>query len=361
MNDKPSTHPDYSRLLTVAGVCSLCAVAATNFLHGSPTLVFCVGIGALLVSLMTGLFVRSRFQLGLRSLILLLTIAAVLMGLFGSRMNEARIQKRAVESVMGLRVAGGVYTDPYSDVRYDYCDLDSDFFTTQGGWLLPIWVVDFLGRDFFFAANYADIQNQDLSAEDSLDDVQLEQFTSLYISNCKLSDGAFQRVLQQKQLRDLSLVDIELNDDQLAEIAEHLPKLTRLHFGYARVPSWLGTPQLECSVTNAGLRHLVSLSELTELTIDRTKANGKCLSELTKFRSLQHLGCSGLSMAKADVHLLKEFRSLKSVTMYDTCVDEESIPILESLNLEWVAFTVTDKSRVEEIQNRIGKPIFAVH
>jgi len=352
MNDDTPKPPDYSRVLIIAGISSFIAVALTNFYHGSPTLVLCVGIATLLVTFVIGQFVRNRFQLGLRSLILLLTFAAVLMGLFGSRMNAARIQKQAVESVLGLRVAGGTFTDPYCGVRYEYANLEDDFFTTKSGWLLPIWVVDMLGEDFFFAVDDISIQNQDLSTEASLDSVQLEHFSSLYISNCELSDGAVQRLFQQKQLLDLSLVNVELSDEQLAALTEQLPQLTRLHVGHVQSQP----PQPMCTLTNEGIRHLAKLSQLTELTLDQTNATGECLRSLAKLPNLQHLGCSGLSMTESDVELLRECKSLKTLTIYDTCIDEEWIPFFESLNLEWVAFTATDESRVDEINNRDGKP-----
>ena len=119
-------------------------------------------------------------------------------------------------------------------------------------------------------------------------------------------------------------------------------------------------PQTTCSVTDDGVHHLLALRELTELTIDNSKATGECLRDLAKLPKLQHLGCSRLEMSEADVQSFRDFKMLKSVVMYETIVDEQWIPFLESLNLEWVAFTVTDKSRVDEIHDRNGKPRFAV-
>ena len=116
-------------------------------------------------------------------------------------------------------------------------------------------------------------------------------------------------------------------------------------------------PQSSCSLTNTGIRHLSTLSELTELTINSTNATGECFRDLAKMKNLQHLGCSGMILKDADVRLLQEFKSLQSATMYDTCVDKTWIPFLETLTLEWVAFTVNDKTLVEEINERSGKPM----
>ncbi len=73
--------------------------------------VLCSGVAVMLLWLVVSLFLRWRFQFGLRSFLLLVVAVAVQAAWFASQMREAEKQRRVVAAI---RAAGG------RGIRYDY-------------------------------------------------------------------------------------------------------------------------------------------------------------------------------------------------------------------------------------------------
>jgi hypothetical protein len=115
--------PLFSRatLLIAAFLMCILVLIATWLMRGrqwTPTLPLPAVLLTLMVVLPLGEFVRSRFKLSLRSMLVFIAAAAVLCGLFGKRTNEARQQRQAVRSVLALKQSSPEFPTPFSDVSY---------------------------------------------------------------------------------------------------------------------------------------------------------------------------------------------------------------------------------------------------
>ena len=196
-----TSRPLFSTAVLFVSSFLLCiaSVAVTWLLRGrqlSGTLPLSVVAFTLMLVIPAGQFIRNRCKLSLRSMLVLMTALAVLLGLFGTNMNRARLQRRAVRSIQALNLTSkDFFSQPQPSVGYDRADdLGGDFVRTSGGWIVPSWLVDFLGEDFFFEVQFVDIANMDLSQEGALANVELGQFKRIHFRNCKLGPSAMESI-----------------------------------------------------------------------------------------------------------------------------------------------------------------------
>ena len=99
-SETTSRGPLFSRqaLLIVAFIGCVLTLVATWLLRGrqwTATLPLPTVLLTLMVVIPLGEFIRNRFKLSLRSMLVLMTAVALLIGLFGANANQARIQRRA--------------------------------------------------------------------------------------------------------------------------------------------------------------------------------------------------------------------------------------------------------------------------
>ncbi len=193
------------------------------------------------------------YQYRLRSLFLLMLVAAIPLGWLSVKLKAARQQKAAVEAIEKL---GG-------QVVYDY---QRDEFDTTSKCPGPAWLRKLLGDDLF-----ANVRRVDLTVEITDADLEtlkrLPQLQELCLG-FSVSDAGLERLKGLAQLQALYLEYANISDAGL----KHLSGLSQLQ--RLSVP---GT-----KVTDAGLRHLKGLAQLRDLNVSGTKVSDAGVKELKK-------------------------------------------------------------------------------
>jgi hypothetical protein len=174
------------------------------------------------------LLFRRRPKFSIRSLLVLVVVAAVPCWWFGMKMRQAERQREAVQAIQ--EVGGGV--------SYDY-----QHTSMMGHPPGPAWLRRLLGDDFF-----ADVR-------------------SVYFLNVgDVGDESLQHLESLRNLRLLSLDRTQVSDDGL----EHLRGMNNLE-------------QLNLSntrITDAGLQHLKGLTNLSSLDLRGTEVTDEGIEKL---------------------------------------------------------------------------------
>lgn len=357
--------PLFSRLSLLIGTFLACILAliATWILRGrewTPTLAPVVVLLTLMIVVPLGQFVRSRFRMSLRSALVLMTALAIVLGGFGTTANRARVQRRAVQSVRRLaRPIPNLFEQPEASVRYIRSnDLGGDLARGRGGWIVPSWMVDLLGEDFFFDVQAVAIHSQDLLDPDALADVELEHFEQVSLRGCLIGMQSMERLASMPRLRSLDLTLAGIKDVHLKPLGK-LEHLETLYLGNA----W-NAPKANI-ITDEGLSHLSGLTNLKHLTLECTGVTARGLEQLKSLKELQLLHLHRTNISNEDVEMIAEmFPKLLGLHLGHTGVDEDAIPILRSMpELQWVTISPSTSEVFESLEREkedrdAGRPIF---
>ena len=200
--------------------------------------VVCAAIAILPLWLGVSLVFRRRFQFGLRSLLVLVTVVAVVCSWFSVKMRQAEKQRKAVEVIVGT---GG-------DVRYDY-EFVSAMSPAGPDLPGPPWLGSLLGVDFLsdpLGVTYRAAKDADL--------VHLKELPSLqylHLKGTQVSDAGLMHLKGLASLQTLRLEGTRVTDAGLV----HLKGLSNLYWLVLETPP----------VTGAGLVHLKGLTNLEGL------------------------------------------------------------------------------------------------
>lgn len=273
----------------------------------------------------------------------------MLLGFFGAQANRARDQRLAAKSVLRLRrPISGIGDPPYSDVNYGrHNDLGDDLVRTRGGWIVASWLVDFLGQDLFLDVQSVSIQNQDLTADDALSAVDLRPFDNISIWACLVGKGTIKRIGSLEGLRELQLTHTGLTDDHLEYLAE-LKNLQTLYIGnVSNLPK-------SNRITDDGLVHIKKLTKLRHLSVENTDVSGNGLTHLQELENLELLHLRRADISNSQVAMIaRSFPLLTGLHLGNTAVDEEVIPLLQSMpNLQWVTLTPSTPEVREQLENQ---------
>lgn len=175
---------------------------------------------------------RRWYQYSLRTLLIIVTFFAVACSWFAVKLQQARRQREAVETIVKF---GGA-------VRYEY---------QLAGTIIPpeeppgpVWIRKLLGDDFF--ANVAEV--------------------CLWGTGTQITDADLEQLKGLTMLQELQLWGTQITDAGL----KHLKGLTTLQ-----------TLQLQdTQITDAGLEHLKGLRQLQELHIERTQVTDAGVQDL---------------------------------------------------------------------------------
>lgn len=227
--------------------------------------------------------IRSRRYLrySLRSLLVVATVVAVLLGY---KVNQVSRQRRAVRALLTERAI----------IMFDY-QLDAAQASAPG----PSWLTSWLGDDYFahvqtvsflvpfMGGPTSDNITDELLVElrslprlevliledcDRITDAGLRHLTGLRrlqelrLSRTKVTDDGLDSLSNMRQLKSLHLEETALTDDGLAKLA-HLQQLEEL---------WL----LDTAVTDAGVEHLAKLRSLRELDLTWTQVTPQGVERL---------------------------------------------------------------------------------
>ena len=192
---------------------------------------------------------RRLFQYRLRTLLILTTIIAVLLGWWSYKARQQR------EAVAALKKVGGFFS-------YDFHEKGLD---RPPYW--PVWLVDRVGVDYFANVEAGDFVNN--STDAGLEN--LECLTSL---------------------KEISLDRTHVTDKSL----EYMKGLTKLRL--------IGLS--ETKVTDAGLEFLQDLIALETLNLDNTHVSDAGLEYLKGLKSLKYLSLVNTQVTDAGAARLKK-------------------------------------------------------
>ena len=318
----------------------------------TPTLPLPAVLVTLLLVLPTGEFIRNRFRLSLRALLILLTATAVLLGVTGSNGHRARNQRLAVESVLAYRRPHKDLMGPQAYVSYFRTESvhGNEFVTTEDGWTIPEWSVQLLGKDWFFPVTDAQFDYQDLSAPDALLGVDLSPFPSLSFHGCVMGDAAIARLVSLNRLKELRLIHCSLNDGHLAALGG-MSQLTSLQLGNLNSNVWGPMPP-PSEFSSAGLGKLESLQQLKWLGLSNLKIDGEGLKPILALKNLEILSLDGSALTNADIPKLADLPRLTGLELSRSQVNENALPELRKLkSLAWVHISTSSP----ELRDRLAR------
>jgi hypothetical protein len=189
---------------------------------------------------------RKWFQFSLRTLLVFVTLVAVLCSWLTVKRQQARRQWEAKEEVYRLRGEVKRYLSP----------------------IWPDWLRELLRDEFFEEIYFVGLSNTKVTDTDMGHLTGLSQLEDLDLGHTQVTDAGL------VNLRGLYKIErLNLNDTRVTDVGlEHLKVLNRLQ------ALWLGGTQ----ITDAGLECLSELNQLQELHISRTKVTDEGVKKLQR-------------------------------------------------------------------------------
>ena len=287
-----------------------------------------------------GELVRRRFRISLRILLVAFTVAAVLMGLYGRRLVEARKQQQVAAKIRRL---GG-------NVKYD-------FGANSGGWValnnsvvIPDWCTSVFGPDLFARAKKVNFRGNSFTDDD------LELVRELpFVEYLDLSSSVFTAAALQ-HLTHSNIKRVMLNGKQATATGfthlKTIPDLSQLilrgrgitdeTLSHLQGPAGLKKLTLwETSVTDSGLTHLHTIERLEYLDINNCQVGDAGLSHVARLNSLRYLHLNRITISDAGIMELKRLTQLQRLSFSRTAVTnlgleklQESMPSCEIRNYQ---------------------------
>ena len=212
---------------------------------------------------------RRWYQYSLRTLLIFVTLFAVACSWFGVKLQQAKRQKYAAQSIMEL---GGF-------VGYEY-EMTSSGVRLRGTTPALAWLRGILGDDFFNAVIYVNLSGKNISADYSGRFAVLDNSPDMDVSDGNkgqigahripkimlISDIDLERLKDLEELLYLDLSGTEITDDGM----KNLKGLHQLHF--------LGLDSTQ--ITDVSLEYLKRLKQLKNLNVTNTRITSEGLEEL---------------------------------------------------------------------------------
>lgn len=271
---------------------------------------------------------RRWYQFSLRTLIVAMVVASVLLGLFASRLQRARRQAAAVAVIRD-----------HGSVEYDYAyrrDGEMKLRLQNGKSNVPHWLLDRLGEDFFHDVVLVLARQQSLRSPTESDKFgqsisQLPTLEELYVDAYRDDEIDLSPLQGMRRLEHVSISGGRLNNASLDAI-KPLPALRNLELDGVR----LEKPRL------ASLKRIRPLSELALRRIDLDLGD---LSSVAACRNLQNLEIDGILVAGRDIDALAQLHQLKTLRLLRAQLTDRSLARLASLeNLVWLDISHNDIS-----------------
>jgi hypothetical protein len=159
---------------------------------------------------------RRWCQYSLRTLMVLVTLCAFACSWLAVKMQQARKQREAVETIQKL---GGV-------VQYLH---ETGTTTTRGRPPGPAWLRKILGDDFFAYVVQVYLADTQIT-DDCLEHLRgMSQLTVLFLDNTNITDAGLKHLDHLTQLRYMSLKNTHVTDNGLKRLAQELPNCHLVH------------------------------------------------------------------------------------------------------------------------------------
>ncbi len=301
-------------LLAVEGLLLL-AEPLHCFSKGWPAITAIAAVAAALLLMffwfLLALLFHCRFQFGIRALLVLTLVVAILCSWLATEMKQARKQQTAAQAVVDAR----------GNVMYDY---QRDRYDTTSRPPTAVWLRALLGDDFFVSVAAVDFSSVGVSDDELACIKGLNRLPKLVLTGTEVGDAGLQHLEGLTQLQALYLGRTNVSDAGLAHL-KGLTRLRELSLFHTRV----GDAGLQClegltrlhylkidwtKVDDAGLEHLKGLPQLEVLYLGYTKVSDAGLPRLKGLTRLQLLDLYGAPVTKAGVQRLKQ--ALPKCTIY---------------------------------------------
>lgn len=204
-----------------------------------------------------GEMVRWRFRVTLKNMFALVALSALVCGGFGAWLHDAHQQRKRVLAIQQL---GG-------HVGYDTVHGLDGKFVTSDGWVVPQDLVGMLGVDFFARTKSAGWFNASISDAQLLT-LNLQGFSSLSISNPKITDAGLAHVCQNREVKMLWLGSTSVTDEGLGVI-RNLPQLQHLNL-------------YNTGVSDNCLHTILALQDLEHANLRKTRFTRQGIEELRR-------------------------------------------------------------------------------
>jgi hypothetical protein len=224
---------------------------------------------------------RLRFRFGMRTLLLVLTLAAVWLGL---TMQAVRTQRAAVAQ---LQAANG-------SLLYDYQSNGVASWSRTAQPLGPQWLRRLIGPEYFDKPVLASVTPH-VRSDDWVQAVNnLPTLKRLHLSGGNVTDESIQRMTPSSALSELHVRYAQLSAEGVASL-EKFPNLRRLD---------LSGP----AVTDEVVARLVALPSLVDLGLENTAASDASVSVLVKLPRLRRVMVFGNRLTETGVEKLQHER-----------------------------------------------------
>lgn len=252
-------------------------------------------------------------QFSLRTLLLAMVVLSVCCGLFAWRLQRARRQAAAVHTIRKL---GGVVT-------YDYQSEAESSGKTVAESPMPLWVVRWLGPDFFH-----DVVNSTMNRQRPKSDDDVRSYWSavsqlsrleLFQARGKWVNGrmATEAVGRHHRLRHVMLSDGNLRGSDL----EPLARLTQLKV------LWLPRNP----IGDDGANHLRNFPQLEDLQLTMTEIGDDSMPAIVANSNLRRLAIDFTQVSDHGADYLSKLPDIKSLTLGWTKITDDGLPHLAKL------------------------------
>lgn len=285
----------------------------------------------------------TRFRL--RTLLLVMTLACLLLGTIGVELQNARRSRLLFEQLNDLTI----YEPPWCESRRLFGKSVDE---------IPVWsqLTNLLDEPFLRLRVVHLRVTRPITNEILSQIPRALPCEHLYLSDCsKISDEGLESVCRIPALHSLILWDLDVSGKGLAQLGEAKQlkelwikgsKINDSTVEYIRELSSVQKIELiETSLTDAGLRSVAEMPNLSYLFISNSQISDAQVEVISKMSSLQCLDLCGVNLQNEQLSQLTKLPSLKYLELYNNPISDDGLKAVEKMEqLVWLDLRKTQVS-----------------
>jgi hypothetical protein len=285
---------------------------------------------------------RRWLQFSLRSLFIVFTILIIWLGAWIQRAREQELAIKAIQRQCDILTVW--YDDQFANETGNGSGYGGTPGAGAGGVVIDLrrksWIPAFVqarfGKDFFHDAisvAFTGARDQNELFQQAARLRHIEQLTphvsvrdeditriaglsrlkrlDLMDPSPELTDKALEVLVQMPSIEALSIYDASITDQGLAALA-NMPQLKELTIGHGPIPI------SRFHITDEGVAHLESLTNLVCLDLDCPTLSGEGIRHLAKLTKLSRLKLNGCRITDNDLRQLASLPNLESLELRNT-------------------------------------------